>query len=317
MKILVVGAGAVGSLFGARLAGAGHAVQLYGRTDHVAAVQAHGVRVEGTDPATYHPGAVTDLREANSPDVVLLTVKTFDLGPASTSVARRFPAPATTLLPQNGLNIEVAVAGALRSAGWSDPIPWLVRAVNSVPVTWMGPGVVRQAGRGELILQDPNVAGRSSASTALVYDLLSGAGIPVRVVPDLERELWRKALVNAAINPVTAIHRVPNGRLLGPPYRGEARRLLREAQRAAASVGFSFPDAEADRDLGRVVRATAENRSSMLQDRERGRPTEIDAISGEIVRTAAAHGVDLPETRAVIARLRSVPPSATVGAQSS
>ncbi|MGA9840274.1 MAG: 2-dehydropantoate 2-reductase [Thermoplasmata archaeon] len=317
MKILVVGAGAVGSLFGARLAGAGHSVQLIARPAHVAAIRSHGLRVEGVAPGTFRPDALSEIEDATPPDVLLLTVKTFDLGSVASAVARRLPKTIPTLLPQNGLRVEEGVTPAFRAGGWEDPTPWLVRAVNTVPAMWVEPGVVRQAGQGELVVPEPRVGGPSGSSVDTFRAAFAATGVAVRVVADLERELWRKALVNAAINPLTALHGVPNGALLRSPYVEPAHRLLREAQQAAAAAGFAFSDPEADADLDRVLGATAENRSSMLQDRERGRPTEIDAISGEIVRTAAAHGVDLPETRAVIERLRRADPTASGRAQPS
>ncbi len=309
MKLLVLGAGAVGSLLAARLSAAGHPVELVARPDHADAIRARGLRVVGTSPGTFHPSALDDLAEAAPPDAVLLTVKTFDLASASGRLARRFPRLPPTLLPQNGLGIERTVEAAIRASAGEDAEAVLVRASNSIPVTLVGPGVVRQAGVGEIVLRDPASGGPARDAAALFVTLLDRAGIPVRLVDDLERELWRKALINAAINPVTALHRVPNGRLLELPYREEATGLLREAQRAAALAGFEFSDREADADFERVARATAENRSSMLQDRDRGRPTEVDAISGEILRVAVAQGVDLPRTRAVVERLR-----ATVGA---
>jgi len=317
VKILVLGAGAVGSLLGARLLGAGNSVQLVGRPEHVAAIRAHGLRIEGTDPGTYHPDAFPVLDPVTAPDAIVVTVKTFSLRAVAGELGARFPRPVPILLPQNGLNVETEVDGPLRSASGADPAPWLVRAVNSIPVTLVGPGVVRQAGVGEILLRDPAVAHPSSASTALFRDALSRAGIPVRLVADLEREVWRKALVNAAINPVTALHGVPNGRLSDAPYRDEALALLREAQRAAAVAGYLFSDAEVESDLARVIRATAANRSSMLQDRDRGRSTEIDAISGSLLRTATARGIDLPATRAVVERLRRDPPGPSDRAQPS
>lgn len=309
MKILVVGAGAVGSLFGARLSAAGNSVQLVGRPEHIAAIRAHGLRVEGTDPGTFHPEALDGIAAAALPDAVVLAVKTFHLASAAAELGNRFPRLCPTLLPQNGLNAESVVTEALAASHPGSVSRWLVRAVNTIPVTLVGPGLVRQAGEGELVLRDSRVAHAASAATEVLAGALTRAGVPVRRVLDLERELWRKALVNAAINPVTALHGVPNGRLLDPPYREEARVLLREAQQAAESAGVPFSDSEADGDLDRVVRATAGNRSSMLQDRDRGRETEVDAISGELLRTASANGLDLPATRAVIARLvpRSAP----------
>ena len=307
MRILIVGAGAVGSLLAARCAAVGDVVELTARPDHAAAVRARGVEVQGTSPGTFRPTALRGLEDAHEPEAVVLAVKTFDLVRAVGELGRRFPRVVPTLLPQNGLGVETIAERSFRDAGVADPGPFLVRAVNSVPVTLVGPGVVRQAGTGEILLRDPALGGVAAGATALFVGLLGRAGLPVRLVPDLERELWRKALVNAAINPVTALHQIPNGRLRESPYREEATGLLREAQRAAAADGFEFSDAEADEAFERVVRATAENRSSMLQDRDRGRPTEVDAISGEIVRRARAHGVDLPRTRAVVERLAARP----------
>jgi 2-dehydropantoate 2-reductase len=306
VKILVVGAGAVGSLFGARFTAAGHAVTLVGRPDHVATIRERGLTVEGVGAGVFRMDAETGAPRARDPDLVLVTVKSYDLDAAVRAVPGWGIPPVPTVLPQNGLHLEPGAIAGLRASGWADPVPWVVRAVNSVPATWVAPGVVRQPGSGEVVFRDPALPSPSSAATGRARELFGGAGITVRVVADLERELWRKALVNAAVNPVTALGGVPNGRVLDPPYRDRARALLREAQTAARAEGFDFSDAEADADLERIVRASAGNRSSMLQDVDRGRPTEVDAISGELLRSAQAHGIDLPATRAVVERLRAL-----------
>jgi 2-dehydropantoate 2-reductase len=316
VRITVVGAGSVGCLFGARLAASGQSVRLIGRPESVRTLARNGIRVEGVDPGVWSVEATTSVDPGPEPDLVLLTVKTFDLVAAARALASAFRTPVPTLLPQNGLHIDVPVAAAVRAGGWTDPARVLVRAVNTVPAMLVAPGVVRQPGVGEVLLPDPSVAGAAPAAGRFA-SVLATAGVPVRTVADLDLELWRKALVNAAINPVTAIHRVRNGRLLEPPYRAEAWTLLREAQRAAELAGFAFTNDEADRSLERVLRATAENRSSMLQDVERGRPTEIDEISGEILRTAAEHGVDLPATRKVLGRLAGAPAGPSGAAQPS
>ena len=317
MRIAVVGAGAVGCLFGARLAASGASVVMIGRAESVAALGRDGVTVEGRQPGRWSVEARTALDPRAPPDLVLLTVKTFDLPGAAAALGAALRSPVPVLLPQNGLHVERPVIQALAGAGWDRPATILVRAVNSIPATLVRPGVVRQPGDGELVVADPSGGGPSADAAQRLIEALRSAGLPVRTVADLGPELWRKALVNAAINPVTALNRIPNGRLGESPYREEARALLREAQRAAGLAGFPFSDDEADRSLDRVVRATADNRSSMLQDVERGRPTEIDAISGEILRTAEAHGVDLPATRAVLRRLSGRPGTAPSPAQPS
>jgi 2-dehydropantoate 2-reductase len=304
VKVVVVGAGAVGSLFGARLFQAGQSVELVGRPDHVAAIRDRGLRVRNRTEEVFRLPARTELSVGESADAVLLTVKTYDLPSASGALARAFRRPAPVLLPQNGLGVETLARQALAAGGWSTPADWTVRAVHSVPVTWVAPGVVREAGTGEILLPDPENVGALRARVERFRDLFRDAGFSVRTVRDFEREVWRKALVNAAINPVTAARGVPNGRLLEGGERTEALRLLREALFVARAAGFDFSEEEAIRDLERVARSTAQNRSSMLQDLDRGRPTEIEAISGEILRIGEAHGLDLPATRAIVEEIR-------------
>ncbi len=315
MRIAVIGAGAMGSLFAARFVAAGDEVRLVGRPGSVAAIRRDGITVEGRSPGRWPVPVEERLAPTPVPDLLVVAVKTFDLDRVAADLASVLPAPVPVVLPQNGLHVERGVGAALGAGGWAAPEAALVRAVNSIPAMIVAPGRVRQPGDGEIILAEPT--GAAAAATRLARDAFRSAGLPVRTVPDLEVELWRKALVNAAINPVTAVHRVPNGRLLQPPLADEARALLREAQRAASAAGFPFSDRDADASLERVLRATAENRSSMLQDVERGRPTEIDAISGEILRTAAAHGIDLPATRAVLERLGRAPAAAAGRTQAS
>jgi len=304
VKVLVVGAGAVGSLFGARLARAGHSVDLIGRSEHVAAIAAHGLRILGRTEERCTLHAHTTLSTGMEVDVVLLTVKTFDLAQGAEALARALPGPVPTLLPQNGLGVESLALPHLALGGWTAPRDWTVRAVHSVPATLVAPGVVREAGSGEVLLPDPGTVGTAGPRVNVFLHLLRGAGFVVRTVPQFDREVWRKVLVNAAINPVTAVRGIPNGLLLEEPAHTEALRLLREALQAARAAGFEFSEEETTRDFEQVARATAENRSSMLQDLDHGRPTEIESISGEILRIAAVHGLDLPATRAITEEVR-------------
>ncbi len=302
MNVVVVGAGAVGSLFGARLARAGHSVTLVGRADHVAAVVRSGLRVVDHGEEVVRVDAVTALAAGARCETALLTVKTFDLARVASGLARAVPRPVPTLLTQNGLGVEPLASRALGEAGWARPEEWTVRAVHSVPATLVGPGVVRAAGTGEILLPGSDAASPHAAAFA---ELLGSAGFAVRRVPEFDREVWRKVLVNAAINPLTAVRGVENGRLLEEPLRGEAVALLREALLAARAEGYDFGEEEAVAAFEQVARATAANRSSMLQDLDRGRPTEVDAISGALVAVAAAHAIDLPRTRAIAAEVRA------------
>jgi len=302
-EIVVFGAGAVGSLFAARLAAAGAAVTLVGRPAHIAAIRAHGLVVEGVAPGTFRPEARTELPPGSRPEAVLVTVKAFDLGPALRQLGRAVT-PAPTAVLANGLGLEEVALTALREVGWSRPEAWVVRAVHTVPATLLGPGRVRASGTGEVVLPEPASRPEAAAAVEAIRRAFVRGGFPVRTSAAFELELWRKAAVNAAINPVTALRGIPNGELASGPSRAEAEELLREAVAVARRSGVALTESMALADLERVVRTTAENRSSMLQDVERGRPTELDAISGEILRRGSALGLSLPATARMVEALR-------------
>ncbi len=304
MRVLVVGAGAVGSLFGALLERAGHDVTLVARPAHVAAIRAYSLRVEGETTGVFPVHATEEIPDGEAPDLVLLTTKTFDLEATAEAVARRLSRPAPVLVPANGLGVEAMVERGLRRGGWPEPAAWVVRGVNSVPALLIAPGRVRHTGTGELLLAD-YASGRHAAD---LVEPLDGAGIPTRLAADREHEVWKKALVNAAINPLTADRGVTNGALARSPEREEALELLHEALSVAEAEGQRFDRAEAEAALWTVVERTASNRSSMLQDVERGRRTEIDSISGEILARGRARGLSLPATERLVERIRAREP---------
>jgi 2-dehydropantoate 2-reductase len=302
MRVIVFGAGAVGSVLAARLALAGEEVLLIGRAPHVAAIRTGGLSVEGLTEAPIPLPALAELAEATPADRVILTVKTFDLEEAGRELARRLARPMPVLAVQNGLGVEARLAGALSSAGWPEAERLVVRGVNTIGATFLGPGRVRLAGDGELVLRREE---RPDGLPTGFGGLLAHAGVRVRYVDAIDREVWRKVLVNAAINPVTAEFRVENGRLAEDPWRGLSLALLSEARAVAQSEGFAFSQEEAEAELFRVVRTTARNRSSMLQDLDRGRPTELDAISGALLEIGHRHGLDLPNTERAVRRIRA------------
>jgi 2-dehydropantoate 2-reductase len=304
VRIVVFGAGAIGGLFGALLARAHHEVLLVARAPEVVAIRLHGLRLEGAVDAVVEVPAVEELTDGMEVEAVIVTVKAHDLAPAGTEIGRRLRPLPPLLVVQNGLEVELELIRGLE-AGGAEVLPGAVtRAVLSVPATRIGPGHLRQAGEGEVLLDTPDVPG-ARRSVEMFRELLRSAGLSVRQVPEIGREVWRKLIVNAAINPVTADHGVPNGHLARDPWRRQAEELLREARSVATAEGFVFGDDELEADLWRVVRATAANRSSMLQDLERGRRTEIEAISGELLRRGARHGLELPATRRAYDRIRA------------
>ncbi|QDX39598.1 ketopantoate reductase family protein [Salarchaeum sp. JOR-1] len=298
MRVAVLGPGAIGSLFGGRLDRSGVDVTLVGRPgDHVTALARDGLRLTLPDGTTERvPVDVTTHPDSVGPvDVVLVCVKAYDTRSALADADALLDGAAVCTF-QNGLGNAETIAEFV-------PASRVLAGTTSHGATLEAPGHVRHAGVGDTVVGN-YVTDTSEAATALAR-ALTDAGIETDVVADAARAVWEKVLVNAGINAATALAGVPNGRLADTdPGERVLRRAVEEAAAVADAEGIELttdPVAAASR----VARRTAENRSSMRQDLDRGRRTEIDALNGEIVSRGRDHGIDTPvnETLTDLVRL--------------
>ncbi len=286
-SLLIAGTGALACLFAARLAAAGVAVTLLGTwREGLEALRAHGVRLVGADGSEqgYPVRATDDPADCAGARLALVLVKSWQTERAARHLAGCLAADGLALTLQNGLgNRETLeeILGADRVA----------LGVTTTGGTLVGPGRVRPGGEGPISLG-------AHPRLEPLADLLRRAGFEVEQVPAADALLWSKLVINAAINPLTALLRVPNGELLNRP---SARLLMAAAASEAAAVAealglrltFADPVAAAEA----VARRTAINHSSMFQDVQRGAPTEIDAICGAIVRAGEQCGLSTPVNR--------------------
>jgi 2-dehydropantoate 2-reductase len=303
--ILIAGAGALGSVVGGLLAAAGWPVTLLGRRAHVEAARAHGLAIEGLFGTHRVRGLVTasDPAGLRGPyAAIFLTVKAYDTAAMAAAVAPHLAPDGFLLSLQNGLgNVEAAerAAGSARVLG--------ARVIFGAEV--VEPGRARVTVYADPVLvgsPDPGDRARRAAAGRWAT-ALAAAGIPSEPTDALTAELWAKVLYNAALNPLGALLGLPYGDLPAhPDTRAIMDTVIEEAFAVARAEGVSmrWPDAGAYRETfyGRLVPATAEHRSSMLQDIERGRPTEIDAINGEIAARGARRGLPAP-VNATLTRL--------------
>ncbi|WP_232701468.1 ketopantoate reductase family protein [Halobacterium wangiae] len=298
MRVVLLGAGSIGSLFGGLLATAGADVTLLGRDgDHLDRVAADGLRLSHPDgrTETVRVDTATDPAVASGADLLVVCVKSYDTDEAMRTVAAHLDG-ADVLTLQNGLGNVETIAEYV-------PREHVVAGTTAQGATLEAPGKVRHAGGGE------TTVGRYFAPNDDHVDaiaaLLTDAGVETTVAGDPERAVWSKVLVNAGINAATALARVPNGALV---ERASGERLLRRAVEEGVAVaraeGVDVPD-DAVETARQVARRTATNRSSMRQDVERGTQTEIESLNGELVRRADVHGLDAPvnETLADLVRL--------------
>jgi 2-dehydropantoate 2-reductase len=282
----------MGSLYGAMLSRAeGVEVCLTDiQKEHVDAVNAGGLLVEdaasGAETRYGKLRAVTDATAAFEADLVIVFVKSAHTEQALHENRAVFGKETAALTLQNGLgNIEAlaAVVGNERT----------LAGTTSYGATMLGPGRIRQAGKGKTVIGA--LAGAGAERARRVAAVFARAGIETEVSDNAIGLIWDKLLVNVGVNALTAIARVENGRILECP---ELDGLLAAAVREAAAVaeakgiklGFSDPVTHARE----VCAATAKNRSSMLQDILNGRRTEIDRINGAVVKEAAALGLAAP-----------------------
>jgi len=289
MRIMVFGAGALGSLVAARLADA-FDVTLVGRRDHVDAIRTSGLRVTGcTERHQTGIHAVTE-PDGGAPDFVLLTTKAHDT--AAAVAAPGFPTASIVVSLQNGLGNEEQLA---RRSGK------VLGAVINQGVTYLEPGAVYHAGEGETELGA--FQGTSLEEAELLASAFNEVGLPARTVLNIRERIWLKAVLNAAVNPVTALLRCRTGEILGDPELEAAiRAVVEESVEIAGAAGITLQEDAVLEKIWSVARATSDNKSSMLQDLERGRVTEIDAISGALVERARELGVPSPRN-ALLARL--------------
>lgn len=281
MRMVIMGAGAMGSLVGAHLSKA-HEVILVGRDKQVKAIKERGLRIVGLEDMTCWPEAVEDLEEIDTPDMIILTVKAFDTDGTLPIIDRVRKKDTIVVSLQNGIDNHFLIA---------KKIPRAVSGLTSWGATLVGPGEVRFAGRGDMVFG--SITGRTEDAEKLAQ-VFRIAGTNCRVSSVIGPEIWMKAIVNACINPITALVRRENGCLRDPGLLQIARSACDEAVLVSRRAGVELP---VDDPFGRVmgvVDLTSENRSSMLQDIERGRRTEIDEINGSIVRKGEELGVPTP-----------------------
>lgn len=293
MRIAVFGAGGVGGVLGGLLS-TRNEVTLIGRREHVLAVNGGGLRLSGTVEGVFRPAARESVEGLEVQDVVLITVKAYDTDAAVREVAPLVGGHTLVASVQNGLgNAEKMV----RAFG--------PRALIGVPVlgaTVLSPGSIRVSGLKEIVVG--STVGQLGNSTRL-SGLLVDCGIPSRISANIISEVWSKVVVNAAVNPITALVGRENGSILRDAgLRELSRAACLEGARAAEASGVMLSGDPFDKAMD-VVRATAGNRSSMLQDVERGKRTEIEEINGALVRAGEAMGLDMPVNRALWALVRA------------
>jgi len=303
MKFLVLGAGGIGCYYGACLLEAGHEVVFVARGAHLEALQQQGleVRHETLDFTARVTAIDTDtlLRDypCTSFDLILLTLKAGATAAVMTQLDGWLAAAATPILSlQNGVDNEPEIT---RHIGNARTLGGLAVRIGGHIVA---PGQIEARGPAQIIFGGwPTAAETPSLADALqrFTETFNAAGIPTRCSDDIRRELWRKLIINNGVNPLSALTGLDTRSLTRDPGLGQSvYRMMEETVAAAAADGVELTQADAD-EMFELISQFDAIKTSMLVDREKGHPLELEGICGAVLTRAEHLGIDAPVTELV------------------
>ena len=294
----MMGAGAVGGYFGARLARAGHDVTFVARGAHAEAMRRSGLRVKSElGDVDLHPvNVVTDLRQVGSVDLIVVAVKLWDTEVAARAILPVIGAATAVVSLQNGIDKDEVIAGIVGREH-------VLGGVTYILARLIEPGVIVHSGTPHRILIGELDGGRSARVDTIVAALTRG-GIDATASPDIRRDTWEKFAFLATNSAVTAVTRETIGALREHPV---TRALLRDAMQEVVALaraeGIPIADDFVDERMLFIDTLPASGRASMAQDLLRGARLELDWLSGTVVRRAERLGVPVPVHRTLYAAL--------------
>lgn len=295
MKIGIIGAGAMGTLFGYHLAERCSVTMLDDNADVARAVARAGLRVNDEPPRAVH--IAERARDLYDSQMLFLFVKAVDTLRALRVFAGELDPAAPVISLQNGVGNEDAIKTALGGA-----VP-VILGITTESSHTIEPGRVRSSRGGNTII------GSTSASSTIartVTDLLTSTGLRAAVVYDIRPHLWGKLVVNAAINALSAILDCDAGEIpLDPNAARLAEALAEETAGVAAALKINLPFVNPWRYVTEVVALGADAKSSMAYDLQSGHPSEVDHINGAVVAFGRRTGTPTPYNEAMVRLIKA------------
>ncbi len=304
-QVMVVGAGSVGGFFGAHLAKADPNVSFLLRPKTLAAVKARGLTVRSASGSfTVHPPAASDPRELPSPDLVILSVKAYDLDEVLSQLEPILTEKTVLLTLQNGVDAEDRLLSKLKR-------DCVVGGVAFIYAKIAEPGVIDHYKKGAVAIGE--MMGQESPRVLAIQDLFKAAGIPCQLTKDVRRSKWEKMCWNCVFNPLTVVIDDKVAKALDHPEMLRViHGIVEEVMAVAAALKVPLPSDMADR----VVKWTQELRdihTSMYDDWKAERPTEIDSLNGYIVEKGRGLGIPTPVNEALTAMIKVITSKDRIG----
>lgn len=299
MKIAVVGAGAMGSLFGALLAEAGSEVWLLDVwAEHIKVINEKGLSIEREGKTRFvEVEATTDPQSIGLADLIIVFVKSTQTAEAARVAKEMAGSGSLVLTLQNGMGNADVISEVIDQ-------DQVVAGTTSHGATMIGPGIIRHAGVGPTVIGMWN--GKDLTKVRGIAQLFTHACIDTKVVESVREVIWDKLLVNVGINAITALTGIKNGQLLDLEVtKTLSRKAVEEALAVARAQGIALRDNTVGHVL-KVAEATSPNRSSMGQDVDKKRQTEIETINGVIVSEGRKLGLETPVNETLTALIETL-----------
>ena len=299
MKIVVIGAGAMGSLFGALLAESGEDVWLYDIwEEHVKAINEKGLGIELDDKTrSVSVNATTDKGQIGKTDLAIIFVKSTQTDDAARTASELVGNSDFVLTLQNGMGNADIISEII------DP-DRIIAGTTSHGATMLGPGSIRHAGTGPTVIG--MWSGIKKTGIHKIAYVFNKANIITEIVDDIQNVIWAKLLVNIGINAITALTGIKNGRILDLSVtKALSCAAVEEAMEVARALGVKLADNTVEH-VFQVAEATKDNRSSMGQDVDKKRQTEINAINGAVVKEAQKLGINVPVNETLTALIETL-----------
>jgi 2-dehydropantoate 2-reductase len=312
MNITVIGAGAIGGHIAAKLAAAGESVKVVARGEHLKAIRERGLKLKENGEEIVASVEATDrITEASGADLIVLGVKAHQLAPIAADVASIVTPTTMVMTAQNGIpwwyffkhggrydgvRLESVDPGGVIARHL--PIDAVIAAIIYQAAEVESPGVIRHIEGHRLPLAE--IDGRKTERIAALSELFTRAGFKSPALSDVRTEIWMKLWGNLTFNPVSALsHATLEDICRFTPTRALAEAMMREAQAVGEAFGIRFRLSVDKRIAG--AESIGAHKTSMLQDIEHGRATEIDALLGSVIELGRVANVTTPHLDAVYA----------------
>ncbi|MBI2656459.1 2-dehydropantoate 2-reductase [Candidatus Woesearchaeota archaeon] len=284
MKIIILGAGAIGSLYGAKLSKLNDVV-LVGNRQHADKINKSGLKIKGIENKIHKIKAITKIQNIENNTLILLTTKVYDSEKSIKSIKNLIKKDTIILCLQNGLYSENPVKQIVGRKCL------VLRGITNFGAIFLKPGIVRYTNYGYTAVE------RSQKSKELAENF-EKCGLNAHVSKDIRIDIWQKLILNCVLNPITAILRIENRGIADERLNPLKKLIIGECLKVAKKDGIAF-DIDFVKKINNGIK-NSRNLSSMLQDLMKGKKTEIDYLNGVVVDLGKRFGIECPVNSGIV-----------------